>query len=106
MKLLLSYASLAAIAVIILSSTSASKNQPVVISGSIMQTASNQHIENAYLYVVQGEEEALSGKDGSFSISTWKSLPVTLYAEHPGYKRTKVIIQDASKKLLLKLEPK
>jgi hypothetical protein len=106
MKLLLSYGSLVAIATIILSSTSVSSKQPVVIRGSILRASSAQHIENVYLYVVQGEEEALSGKDGSFTLSTWKSLPVTLYAEHPGYKRTKVVVHDASKKYLLKLEPK
>jgi hypothetical protein len=106
MKLLLSYSSLAAIVIIILSSTSKSPNQSITIRGNIVQASTNQHIENAYLYVVQGEEEALSAKDGSFSIATWKNLPVTLVAEHHGFKQTKVIIKDASQKLLIKLEPK
>lgn len=106
MKLLLSYSSLIAIAIIILSSTSKSPDQPVTITGSIIQNASNERIENAYLYVVPGEEETLSAKDGSFSLATWKSLPVTLVAEHPKFKRTKVTVTDASQKQLIKLDLK
>jgi len=106
MKLILSYSSFIAIATIILSSTSKLPDHKVTISGSIVQTATNQHVENAYLYVVQGEEEALSGKDGSFTIATWKNLPVILVAEHAGFKQTKVIIKDASQKQVIKLEPK
>src|SRR6185369_819800 len=106
MKLLLSYSSLIAIAIIILSSTSKSPDQPLTIRGSIIQSASNERIENAYLYVVQGEEEALSLRDGSFSLSTWKTLPVTLVAEHPKFKQTRVVITDASQKQVIKLDPK
>jgi len=55
---------------------------------------------------VSGEEEALSGKDGVFTISTWQQLPVTLVIEHPRYRSKKISINDPSKKTVIKLDPK
>ncbi len=80
--------------------------KPATIRGSIVHSSTGKSIENAYVYIISGEEESLSGKDGNFTISTWQQLPVTLVIEHPLYKQKKISAEDAAKKQLIKLEPK
>ncbi|WP_315817415.1 hypothetical protein [Paraflavitalea speifideaquila] len=81
-------------------------SKPVKIEGNIIHSLNGRQVENAYVYIVSGEEEALSGKDGVFVISTWQQLPVTLVIEHPKYRSQKVSIKDPSKKTTIKLDPK
>lgn len=80
--------------------------KPATIHGNIVHSVTGKSIENAYIYIVSGEEESLSDKEGAFTISTWQQLPVTLVIEHPQFKSKKVSAKDASKKQLIRLEPK
>jgi hypothetical protein len=72
----------------------------------VKNSATDKTIENVYIYITSGEEEALSNNKGTFTISTWQDLPVTLVIEHPTYKQKKVRITDASQHQVIKLEPK
>jgi len=67
---------------------------------------SNEGVSNAYVYVVAGEEETLSVKDGRFSIKTWQPLPLILVIEHADFEKQKVVIRNAGKPLTIKLAPK
>lgn len=80
--------------------------QPAIFQGSVVHGVTGKGVENAYVYIVSGEEESLSGKDGNFSISTWQELPVTLVIEHPQFKTKKIVTKDTSKKQVIKLDPK
>ncbi|MFT3824292.1 MAG: carboxypeptidase-like regulatory domain-containing protein [Chitinophagaceae bacterium] len=80
--------------------------RPVNIEGRIVHKTTGKSIENVYVYIVSGEEEALTGKDGVFKISTWQDLPVTLVIEHPQYKQQKIRISDSTKARLILLESK
>jgi len=81
-------------------------SKPVKIEGNIIHSLNGKQVENAYVYIVSGEEEALSGKDGVFTISTWQQFPVTLVIEHPKYRSQKISIKDANKRMIIKLDPK
>lgn len=80
--------------------------RPYAIAGAVTNSASGKYIENVYIYITSGEEEALSNNKGAFTISTWQELPVTLVVEHPVYKKQKVRITNASQYQLIKLHPK
>jgi hypothetical protein len=81
-------------------------HRPHTIAGIVKNSANDKTIENVYIYITSGEEEALSNNKGAFTISTWQDLPVTLVIEHPVYKQKKVRITDASQQQLIKLDPK
>lgn len=81
-------------------------DKPYTIEGAIKNSANGKSIENVYIYITSGEEEALSTNKGTFTISTWQELPVTLVIEHPVYKQKKIRITDASQYQLIKLDPK
>jgi hypothetical protein len=81
-------------------------DRPHTIAGAVKNSTTDNFIENVYVYITSGEEEALSNSKGAFTISTWQDLPVTLVIEHPVYKQKKIRITDASQYQLIKLEPK
>jgi hypothetical protein len=80
--------------------------RPHTIAGAVRNSTTDKYIENVYIYITSGEEEALSNSKGAFTISTWQDLPVTLVIEHPVYKQKKIRITDASQYQLIKLDPK
>jgi len=80
--------------------------KPALIKGQIVHNGNGQRIENAYIYIVSGEEESLSDKNGQFSITTWQQLPVTLVIEHPKFRKKKVRTTDPSIRQEIRLEPK
>jgi hypothetical protein len=81
-------------------------HRPHTIAGTVKNSATDKTIENVYIYITSGEEEALSTNKGTFTISTWQDLPVTLVIEHPIYKQKKIRITDASQHQVIKLDPK
>jgi hypothetical protein len=82
------------------------REKPHTITGAVRNSATDKQIENVYIYITSGEEEALSNNKGVFTIATWQDLPVTLVIEHPVYKQKKIRITDASQFQLIKLDPK
>lgn len=80
-------------------------DRPHTIEGAVKNSIDGKSIENVYIYITSGEEEALSDNKGTFTISTWQELPVTLVIEHPTYKQKKIRITDASQYQVIKLDP-
>jgi hypothetical protein len=106
MKSASAYSWLLAVPAFIMSPSEIYPSKPVKIEGNVIHSLNGKTVENAYIYIVSGEEEALSGKDGVFTISTWQQLPVTLVIEHPKYRSQKISIKDPGKKTIIKLDPK
>ncbi len=97
---------LVALPMLFLNTTAIPPEKPANIHGTVVQHASGKIIENAYLYIISGEEEALTNKDGQFDIATWQPLPVTLVIEHQGYRQKKILIKNLREKQLVTLDPK
>lgn len=97
---------LIAIPVFILNTSEIYPARPYKITGIIKNSTTDKSIENAYIYIVSGEEETLTNNKGAFTISTWQELPVNLIIEHPTYKTRKIRITDATEYQQIKLEPK
>ena len=81
-------------------------SQPHLLQGITVNNLTKQPIENVHLYIVPGEEEAFSQKDGTFKLNTWQQFPVTIVAEHSKYKTTRIVLKEKSQQPSIQLEPK
>jgi hypothetical protein len=81
-------------------------SQPQLLQGTTVSSLTRQPIENVHLYIVPGEEEAFSQKDGTFKLNTWQQFPVTIAAEHSKYKTVKIVLKEKSQQPFIQLEPK
>jgi hypothetical protein len=79
---------------------------PQTIQGTITNSSTGKTVDKVYIYIISGEEEALTDTKGIFSIATWQDLPVTLIIEHPVFKKKRLRISDASQHQFITLEPK
>jgi hypothetical protein len=77
---------------------------PVTIAGTVLQQKDQKPLENTYLYIIPGEEEAVTEKKGKFLITTWQSFPVTIVVEHHQYKKKQLRIHKPSNDLIIVLE--
>jgi hypothetical protein len=77
-------------------------NQQKTVTGKIIGAA-NEGISDAYVYIVAGEEETLSVKDGNFSLKTWQPLPLVLVIEHNDFEKQRIVIRAAGKPVTIKL---
>jgi len=84
--------------------TQIDKKAPVVISGTV--TANGSPLDRVHVYVLDGEEEALTNSKGEFKITTWQSLPVTVTAEHAAYETQKVRVSNAGQRQQIVLKKK
>ncbi|MFT3904449.1 MAG: hypothetical protein QM727_14860 [Niabella sp.] len=68
-----------------------------VLEGSVLTETGNP-VKLVHVYVVKGEEEALTDRNGFFRITTTQDYPLELTAFHPDYKLSKVYLKDLDKK--------
>ncbi len=78
---------------------------PVVIQGTVVDSHSGQPLSKAYLYIISGEEEAMTDAAGRFSISTWQPFPVTVTATYPGYVKTGVRVENKDTRPTIRMVP-
>jgi hypothetical protein len=67
-----------------------------IIQGRIL-ASTNQGVLDAYVYVIPGEEETLSVKDGKFSLKTWQPLPLRIIVEHGDFEKKEIAITSYDK---------
>lgn len=97
---------LIALPALILNTSEIYPNRAHTIQGTICNGNNGKMVENAYIYIISGEEEALTNRKGVFSLNTWQELPVTLIIEHPMFKKKKIRIEDASQHQFIRLAPR
>jgi hypothetical protein len=91
---------------IVNSSSTKEPQSPQIVKGRVVDNVSQQPVEGAYIYIVSGEEEALSSKDGLFEITTWQALPVTIKINHDHYQRSEVVYKKGEANRVIKLPRK
>lgn len=83
------------------------RNTPVVIEGKVIADATGQPVINAHVYIVDGEEEALTGHNGEFRIESWQKAPLTVTVNtYQHYQKVRVVITDPSRRQLIRLKIK
>lgn len=76
--------------------------QPV--SGQVVADATGKPIASAHVYIIHGEEEALTNNRGEFRIQTNSQFPLVLYVEREGYKKFQETIEAASQHPVIRLK--
>jgi len=79
---------------------------PVVFEGKVISNESAAPVVGAHVFIIKGEEEALTGSDGSFRITSWQQLPIAVTIEHKNYQTSNIRITEGGKKQLVKLKLK
>lgn len=82
------------------------QSSSTILEGVVVSKETNRPIPKAYLFVVKGEEETITGSNGKFVITTWQKLPVTITVEHPEFKKVKVEVKGQGNAHIIKLEQK
>lgn len=79
--------------------------KPVELKGTIVN-ADGKPLSNIYLYTTEGTEEAMTDAQGSFKITTWKKLPVTITVQDVNYHRQQVRVNSADERPIITLKRK
>jgi hypothetical protein len=89
----------------VLSGAVAQKPSPTVIEGKVIAEATGQPITQAHVFILDGEEEALTNNKGEFKIKTWQPAPFKLTVEKiDGYRRVSIVIKNPGAKQVIRLQ--
>lgn len=80
--------------------------KPVEIKGIVVSAETGKPIPGIYLFVTEGEEEALTDARGEFKIRTWKPLPFVLTSQNINYHPVRLKITQVSGTIAVKLRKK
>ncbi len=75
------------------------------IEGTVLSAQTGKGLSGVHVFVVDGEEEALTNSKGEFKVQSWQKLPFQLTVEHRDHETTKLTITDPAKKQIIKLRP-
>lgn len=81
-------------------------NTPVEVKGVVVSAETGKPLPGIYLFVTEGEEEALTNAKGEFVIKTWKPLPLVLTSQNIDYHNVKVRVTQTSGVISVKLRKK
>lgn len=78
----------------------------VFIEGVVVEDGSGKPLSGAHVYVVHGEEEALTNGKGEFRIESWQKLPLRVTAELKQYRTAGMTVSDPARKYAIRLKLK
>lgn len=58
---------------------------PIVLQGKVYEAGTKKPLAYIHSYLKEGEEEDLTGRNGTFSIRTYSGGPYTITFAHPEY---------------------
>ncbi len=96
----------AGVAVVSVAFTQIEAKEKIVIEGTVVTGKTNTPVPQVHVYVLDGEEEALTNSKGEFKITTWQSLPVTVTAEHAQYETQRIRVSNAGQRQQIVLKKK
>jgi hypothetical protein len=79
---------------------------PVEIKGVVTNAETGKPIAGIYLFVTEGEEEALTDAKGEFRIKTWKAFPLVLTSQNQEYHNVRLKLTQAGAPVNVKLKKK
>ena len=89
----------------VLSGAVAQKPAATIIEGKVVSEATGQPVTQAHVFILDGEEEALTNSKGEFRIKTWQPAPFKLTVEKiDGYRRISIVIKDPAAKQVIRLQ--
>jgi CarboxypepD_reg-like domain len=77
-----------------------------VVEGIVISATNNKPVSNAHVYIVHGEEEALTNSKGEFRIETFQKFPLLLTVDHRDYEKIKLTISASLRKVTVSIKPK
>lgn len=75
------------------------------LQGTVVSSTTRSPVSNAFVYVIEGEEEALTNAKGDFKLETFQSFPLTITVQREHFKKTKVKVAAPGQKLVIAIEP-
>jgi hypothetical protein len=83
------------------------KNNPLVIEGKVIEEVTGKPVVKAHVFILDGEEEALTNINGEFRIESWQKAPLKLTVDnYNNYRRTTVVVSDPARKQVIRLKIK
>jgi hypothetical protein len=83
----------------------AQQSNPVIIKGKVLAESTGKPITDAHVFVLDGEEEALTNQRGEFIIKSWQKPPYKITVEKPGhYHKASIVVSDVSGKTVIRLK--
>lgn len=76
-----------------------------IFSGTVIDIETTEPLSGANVFVKGTVSGAASGNDGSFSLSTNQSLPLTLTIRYLGYDTQEILVSVSSSDILVRLSP-
>ncbi len=81
-------------------------SRSTTVSGTVVDDATGKPVSRAHVYVVRGEEEAITDDSGTFRIESWQKLPITLTVDQPQHRRATVVVAEPGRKQVVRLKLK
>lgn len=75
----------------------------ITVKGIVLSEKTGKPVQGALVYIVLGEEEALTKVKGEFSIETTKKFPLEVVTEHRDYKKQSVELTTLPDNLVIRL---
>jgi len=79
------------------------QTKPTVVEGHVYAGKNSAPAAKLYVYIVEGEEECLTDKNGYFRIETWQQLPVHITVQEPGKQTVRHQVKDPSVKQVIRI---
>jgi CarboxypepD_reg-like domain len=68
---------------------------PTILEGKVYEAGTRKPLAYIHSYLKEGEEEDLTGKNGTFTIRTYAKAPYTITFSHPGYETGRFDVKKA-----------
>lgn len=78
---------------------------PQTVRGTVVSAVSQEPLKNAFVHVIEGEEEALTDAKGHFKLETFQPFPVTITVQRENYRKTKLRVAAPGQKLVIAIQP-
>ena len=85
----------------------AQSQREITIEGKVVVEETGKPVAQAHVFILDGEEEALTNSQGEFKIRSWQKTPFKVTVRKYGnYKDESVTVSNPSQKLVIRLKAK